>query len=93
MKKTIIIISEVGRIKGKTSVDIIVLENNLNTYRGDFNFSTSSNRGVESEAMAHLVEIGKIDKELVETGYFRRDNEDFTLILVEGRGLNYTTIF
>jgi hypothetical protein len=95
---TILVVSEVGRIRNRISVDITVIEKEAKGHalKFSFDFSKGSNKGLSHEAISFLVEKGVLDKECIDaSGYISSlcyREMDFNFIVVEGKGLNYVSI-
>ncbi len=95
MKTTYLVITEKGRVRGRTSGSVIKISESENKLITELDYNSASNRGQESEAIAKLVEIGELpDDALSNPGYINYDykKDNYNLILVEGLGLNYITL-
>lgn len=95
MKTTYLVITEKGRVRGRTSGSVIKISESENKLITELDYNSASNRGQESEAIAKLVEIGELPIEaLSNPGYINYDykKDNYDLILVEGQGLTYFSI-
>ena len=92
-KKRIFLVStEIGRIKGKISFYIaeIIPNEGLKLIDNDYVCSVQSNKGVDSEAVQALVTRKELPiTAITSSGYRDGRVDNYKLIIVEGRGLNY----
>lgn len=91
-KKIFLISTEQGRIRGKISFYIaeIVPNKGLRLIENFFTCSMGSNKGLENEAIGFLITKGELPPTaLNDSGYRNPKVNDYSLIMVEGRGLNY----
>jgi len=93
MKKRIFLVStEVGRVRGRISFYIaeIMPNEGLRLIDNDFTCSKSSNRGIEHEAVQCLINKKELpNTALNESGYIDRKEKNYSLIIIEGQGMNY----
>lgn len=92
-KKRIFLVStEVGRVKGRISFYIaeILPNKGLKLIDNDFTCSRTSNKGIESEAVQALVNARELPITAISAAHYRDARvKNYSLIIVEGRGLNY----
>jgi hypothetical protein len=91
-KKIFLVSTEFGRIKGKVSFYIaeIVPNKGLRLIDNFYTCSRTSNSGIENEAVKALVKAKELPLNAIATnGYRNHKIINYSLILVEGRGLNY----
>jgi hypothetical protein len=95
MKKVFVAFTEKGRIKGRISGSILILNQALGTgfeVVCEFEYSQNMNKGSRAEVVSKLVELGVLPKEAInESGYpeYSHLNEIADIIIIEGQGLNY----
>jgi hypothetical protein len=92
MNRSFLIVTELGRTKGLTNCQIFEIINNVPSFVIDINFSIGSNRGIDHECVAALVKKEVLPSDKMENDYIKRSSKDYTLTIVEGRGLNYVTV-
>lgn len=92
-KKRIFLVStEVGRVKGKISFYIaeIVPNKGLRLIDNFYQCSATSNKGIESEAVQALVNARELPITAISAAHYRDARvKNYSLIIIEGRGLNY----
>ena len=88
-----LVVTEVGRVRGKISVGIHEITDDSFKYITDFTLSKGSQRGFEHEAVNKLVEMGVLPTDkLTNSGYIDySDKLDYMIITVQGHGLNYVS--
>lgn len=60
----------------------------------DFTCPSGSNMGITSEAVKLLVDKGELPKNVIDaSGYAIVNPSDYSLVIVEGRSLNYVGSF
>jgi hypothetical protein len=91
MKKIFLVSTEVGRVKGRISFYIaeILPDKGLRLIDNDFVCSSRSFRGIDTETVQCLVNLGELPAEAIIGNYRNDEYRDYVLIIVEGRGLNY----
>ncbi|MFA5300532.1 MAG: hypothetical protein WC389_20285 [Lutibacter sp.] len=95
-KKTFLVSTEKGRVKGKISFYIaeIIPNEGLRLIDNDYTCSISSHRGLESEAVQALINKNELPiTARSETGYRDGRVNNYILIMIEGQGLNYVNQF
>jgi hypothetical protein len=94
-KSTFLVVTERGRIRGKVSMhisEINIINGSIEPISVDSTFSYQSNRGIPTEAVRVLINKGRLPScKLGNGGNIDYSKKDYTLIIVEGRGLNYIT--
>jgi len=80
--KSFIVITESGRIKGNITGSLYQIKANKPQRISDWGYSKQSNRGHRSEAVKALVTFGALSAKDAAAN-------NFSLLLVEGQGLNY----
>lgn len=91
-KKIFLVCTEEGRVKYKTSFYIaeIMPNKGLRLIDNDYQCLLRSHRGLESEAVQALVNAGELPiNAITAEHYINRKVKNYTLIMIEGRGLNY----
>ena len=91
-KKTFLVSTEIGRVKGRISFYVaeIVPNKGLRLIDNDYTCSAISNKGIESEAVQALVSKKELPiTAITARGYKDARVKNYNLIIVEGKGLNY----
>jgi len=91
MKKTFVVFTEQGRVKGKITAGILKKNDKFDFIR-EYNYSIGSNQGIKAEAIKELVKLKELPKEALDkSGYpnYLLVNELAEILIIEGRGLNY----
>jgi hypothetical protein len=95
METTYIVISEQGREEGRTTGQIIKVDQHGTFAIGDLNFSSGMNKGLESEAVSALVNLKELPEVAIsKSGYVNHEFKEhrYKLVLIEGRGITYYSI-
>jgi hypothetical protein len=80
--KSFIVITESGRVRGKITGTLYKVKANKPQRISDFGYSKQSNKGVRGESVKALITFGELSaKDAAES--------NFSLLLIEGQGLNY----
>jgi hypothetical protein len=91
-KKIFLVSTEVGRQRGRISFYIaeIVPNKGLRLIDNFYTCSATSHRGIESEAVQCLVNNNELPITAINAAHYRDGRvKNYSLIIVEGRGLNY----
>jgi len=91
-KRLFLCSTEIGRVKGRISFYIaeIIPNEGLRLIDNDYTCLTSSHKGLESEAVQALVNKNELPITAINKDHYRDGRvKNYSLIMVEGRGLNY----
>lgn len=91
-KRLFLVSTEVGRVRGRISFYIaeIMPNEGLRLINNTYQCSTSSHKGIESEAVQAIVNANELPITALTASHYRNDKlKNYSLIIVEGRGLNY----
>lgn len=91
VERTFIVLTERKRIKNRTSFYIGELVNGkMKLINNDFNVSSKVNKGLVTEAVGKLVELGVLyTKHLTSGGYINNKTKDFNIIHIESTDVAY----
>lgn len=93
-QKTFLVVTELGRVRGKVSGMAYEITPKGLDVIGNFDCRIGSNKGLNNEAIEFIVSKNLLPTNVIRTdGYIDSDVKGYRLILIEGKGLNYTLPF